>query len=454
MTGPSLLGVGHQSISSLTTKDNQRNDLAMIFDGIALMCKQNQLPIPTILGVRGKCGTDSIDNHMKILMIADLCQSLSFLVRRESQMESQNQSTSTHNCKKSATEDKDYYGDGSRARMIIELSKIIMQFLDTENTSNLPPEEIDRMVLECLLDTYRIPSIVNEFETETLDFYAWWRRRIKSWIGDPYSKNPSCSCYQRLGWRHLEAMIRETCDQLRPPPLSIVVSGAGSKDVNGEYKLVSEYSTQQQIVDSNTRKNNKSHDIASMVHKRLRMKEPLKMDEPSACACVASINPRPPQPSQGGTGHSLWFATELDEELPNTDCDIDYYCALPRSGKRRRTNPIPPLQEWKRCSHGLFPSPKLTLSGEGACGSDTHWQRLARWILEEDLLSACLCSSAHMRSDEDVDIGVSSIMEFLIEIYEEQGRSNLGETTGSSLGTELLVKLAASCLEEQKRDKY
>jgi len=425
----------------------------MIFDGIALMCKQNQLPIPTILGVRGKCGTDSIDNHMKILMIADLCQSLSFLVRRESQMESQNQSTSTHNCKKSATEDKDYYGDGSRARMIIELSKIIMQFLDTENTSNLPPEEIDRMVLECLLDTYRIPSIVNEFETETLDFYAWWRRRIKSWIGDPYSKNPSCSCYQRLGWRHLEAMIRETCDQLRPPPLSIVVSGAGSKDVNGEYKLVSEYSTH--TANSGLQHPEKQQEPRYRFYGSQKVAyERTTKDGRTFSLCLCGVNQSPTSTTQGGTGHSLWFATELDEELPNTDCDIDYYCALPRSGKRRRTNPIPPLQEWKRCSHGLFPSPKLTLSGEGACGSDTHWQRLARWILEEDLLSACLCSSAHMRSDEDVDIGVSSIMEFLIEIYEEQGRSNLGETTGSSLGTELLVKLAASCLEEQKRDKY
>lgn len=450
MAGTNLIDDGHQNISTLTTKDNQRNDLAMIFDGIALMCKQNQLPITTRFGVRDECLTDAIDNHMKILMIVDLCQSLSFLVRRESQ----NQYTKKYNCKKSAAEDDDYYNDDSRARMIIELSKVIMQFLDTENASNLPPEDIDQMVLECLLDTYRIPSIVNEYETETIAFYEWWRRLIKSWIGDVYSKNSSCGCYQRLGWCHLEAMVRETRDQLRPPPLSIVVSGAGSKDVNGEYKLVIEYSTH--VANTELQHQEKKQELHHRFYGSQKVTyEKTNMDGRTFSLCLCGVNQSPTSiTNQGGTGHSLWFLSELDEEQPNTDCDIDYYCALPRSGKRRRTNPIPPLQEWKRCSHGLFPSPQLTLSSEGACGSDTHWQQLARWIVEEDLLASCLRWSTNKPSDEDTDIGVSSIMEFLIETYEEQGRSNLGETKGSSLGTELLVKFAASCLEEQKRGKY
>ncbi len=438
----------HQNISN-PTKEYRRNDLAMIFDGIALMCKQNHLPIPSRFGVRGKGGTEVMENRMKTLMIVDLCQSLSFLVRWETQMETQNESANLS--RRDVRDDGDNEDDVCcddvcRTRMIIDLSKVIMEFLDTENALSLSPEELDRMVLGCLLDTYRIPSIVNDFETDTVAFYDWWRKRIKSSIGDPYSKNQqSGGCYQRLGWRHLAAMIRETRDQLRPPPLFIVVNGAGSKEVNGEYKLVGDYSLP--VANGGLQRQEQQQEPCYRFYGNRKVAyEKTTKDGRTFSLCLCGVNQSPT--SQGGTGHSLWFLTELDEEQPNTDCDIDYYCALPRNGNCKRTNPVPPLQEWKRCSHGLFPSPKLALSDAEGAGSDIHWQRLARWILEEDLLAECCWWCTHKQRDKDADSGFSSVMEFLMEIYEELGRSNLGDTAGSSLGTELLVKFAASCLAE------
>jgi hypothetical protein len=56
-----------------------------------------------------------------------------------------------------------------------------------------------------------MPSVANDFETDTVAFYDWWRRLIQSWI-----RCPVWAGYHRLGCRHLAAMMQETTrDEVR-----------------------------------------------------------------------------------------------------------------------------------------------------------------------------------------------------------------------------------------------
>lgn len=308
------------------------------------------------------------------------------------------------------------------------------------------------MVLDCLLNAYRLPSLVNNFKAETMNFYEWWRRRIKCWIKQPALENGQSSYfYQQLGWRHLAAMIRETYDHLRPPPMSIIVTGARSKEVNGNYKLVDR--SPSLAANNVVQRNEKRHPI---YYSRSVTYENTTSDGKTFSLCLSSVDHSPTSTAHNSSGYSLWFLTELDEEQPNTDCDIDYYCALPRNGKHTRPNPIPPLDGWKRCSHGLFPPPKLVPSRstelriDDGTSSETYWQSLARWILEEDLIATCLWWCTHKPRNEDVDSGIALVLEFMSEIYQEEGSKNLDAAANSSLGTEFILKFAAACLRRRK----
>jgi hypothetical protein len=452
MQGHKLTDDIHQNISN--TKDTG-NILERIYFDIVLLSKQNQLPIPSIsddtIGVTTKDEDDAtMENHIKTSMIEDLCKSLSFLVRWETENEMQN-ATANRSSDAQKAKDNEY----SKALTIVNLSKAIMEFLDSDNASNLSPEELDRIVHGGLLDMYRIPSVANGFDIETVAFYDWWRRRIKDWIiREPSSRNSHDGGYYRLGWRHLTAMIQETRNHLRPPPRSVRVRGAGSKVVNGEYKLVSGNNLSQGARGGEEKQQHYYRYYSSQ--KLTYEKTTVEGRTLSLCLCVVDDSPTSTTQDQG---NSLWFLSELDEEQPNTDCDTDYYCAPPRSGKNKRTNLIPPLGGWKRCSHGLFPPPTLVPVGAvpvpRSDSSDTHGQRLTRWILEEDVLATGWFWSNNNNNNNKlpggddvvvVDAGIASILELLIDFYEEDGGSNLAAQTGCSMGTELLVKFAAACL--------
>jgi len=469
----------HPKISN--TKDTGNNNvLERIYFDLAWLSKPNQLlpsSRPSISDVTIGATTVTTDeddaameNHSNMTMsmiIEDLCKNISFLVRQETENELQN-----------AQNAKDI-DDSSKAaaHTIVNLSKAIMEFLDnSDNASNrLSPDELDRIIHGCLLDIYRMPSVVNDFDTDTVAFYDWWRRRIKDWIiltREPLSsRNNSHGSgyeyeyeyeYYRLGWRHLTAMIQETRNHLRPPPRSVRVRGAGSKVVNGEYKLVvvkgREENQQQEPYYRYYSSQKLTYEKATAEGRTL-----------SLCLCIVDDSPTSITQNQG---NSLFFLTELDEEQPNTDCDTDYYCAPPRYGndKDKQVNLIPPLGGWKRCSYGLFPPPTLIPVGAvpvavavpGSNSSDdTHGQRLARWILEEDVLATGWSWSNKNKNKNSnkppggnddmavVDAGIASVLELLIDFYEEDGgsSSNLAaQTDCSSMGTELFVKFAAACL--------
>lgn len=93
-------------------------------------------------------------------------------------------------------------------------------------------------------------------------FYDWWRKHILLWITagnqqrdnrkQPQPQHYHCNRnrnrnyqrYNNLGWKHLKAMVSETREHLSPPPHSYIVSGAGSRAVNGRYRLSPEFLVQ------------------------------------------------------------------------------------------------------------------------------------------------------------------------------------------------------------------
>lgn len=144
-----------------------------------------------------------MDNQIKLSMIECLCKSISFLVQWATDNEMRKAPSACDSI--GVQNDNKHTGEHDFTARIITLSKVVMEFLESDNVPNLAPHKFDDKIIGCLLDVYRMPSVANGFETDTVAFYDWWRRLIQSWI-----RCPVCGDYQQLGCCHLAAMIEET----------------------------------------------------------------------------------------------------------------------------------------------------------------------------------------------------------------------------------------------------
>ena len=117
--------------------------------------------------------------------------------------------------------------DYNTTRRIVNLSKTVMEYID-DNSSSLPPDVLDFMIRECLLKLYRIPSVIRDFQTQVMNFFDWWRNLIKGWI-----KCSVYSDYNKLGWRHLAAMIQ---DIMTDPDVDCYLQKHYSLSLNGKRK--------------------------------------------------------------------------------------------------------------------------------------------------------------------------------------------------------------------------
>lgn len=452
MWGQTLTKAGHPELLSACL--DTRN--------MMLLSQVRQLSRPSTFGVtigkQTKQETETVENDVRKPMIETMWQSLSVLVDRETEKGAKKART---NPPGNVPNSKEHSEEKIRNQTIVSLSQSITDCLDTASNS-LSPDELDDIVRGCLLETYRLPLIANGFPTETAAFYDWWRCRIKNWIGSN-EHHSSGGSYRRLGWRHLAAMIQETRDHLRPPPVSILVRGAGSKVVNGEYHVSSGYGVSRTV---GREQSNHRQQQQQQHSYRYYSASPLTYEKPTPdgrtlSLCLCRVDQSPTSTIHNDRGHRLWFLTELDEEQPHTDCDIDYYCALPRGGKAcgLRTNPIPPVRGYKRCCpHGVFPPPTLVPIGavgnaEGSDEDTNHWQNLTRWILDEDVLATCgwHCNYQNRaewdNSDGAVNAGIAAVLGLVVEVYEE----GIPGTNNTAMGTELIVKFAAACLQGPRR---
>lgn len=241
---------------------------------------------------------EQMDHEIKTSLIEGLCKNISFLVEWANQNEdiiSREEYSQTENGNENES------GDSS-IRRIINLTVEVMEFIDAEQASKLSADKLDEIVHGCLLDVYRMPSVANGFQIETVAFYDWWGRLIKGWIQCP---NPPS--HRRLGWRHLKVIIHETRDHLRPPPRTRAFRLKRRRNQRFRY-----YSAQRI-----------AYEKITPVGRTL-----------SAILCDLLNSPSPVTSYQG---NALWFLRELDEEQSNNrDRGINYCCFMPKYGKRKQ----------------------------------------------------------------------------------------------------------------------
>ena len=226
-----------------------------------------------------------MEKNYKLLLIEELCKNLSVLLAR-SEIDKHHQHNETETNKGTPNDDDDSSNrnnnkKNSVASRFVRLSKTVMEFIDYEHeheheckrettatttsslTKSISAEQLDRIITGCLLNIYRVSSVVNGFPGDTMAFFDWWRKHIFRWITVLGNTSTNCQQQQRkqkqhykcnyhqhnhhhqqynnLGWKHLKAMVSETRDHLSPPPYSYIVSGAGSQAVNGRYTLSPEF---------------------------------------------------------------------------------------------------------------------------------------------------------------------------------------------------------------------
>ena len=122
---------------------------------------------------------ETMDNQMMLSMIECLCKSISFLVQWATDNERRKALLACGSC--DVQNDSKHTGEHDFTARIIALSKVVMEFLESDNVSNLAHHKFD-IYLGCLLDLYRMPSVANGFETDTVAFYDWWIRLENSFL--------------------------------------------------------------------------------------------------------------------------------------------------------------------------------------------------------------------------------------------------------------------------------
>eukprot|EP00536_Pseudo-nitzschia_multiseries_P016399 jgi/Psemu1/292510/fgenesh1_pg.1100_\ len=222
-------------------------------------------------------------------------------------------------------------------------------------------------------------------------------------------------------------MVEETREHLTPPPYSYLVTGAGSKVVNGRYVLSTPCMLMKDDGDGDgggdggngdgdanappryryyhSGSSSSSSSSSSLVYEQ-RLPSATTI---SLCRCDMSYGPT----TSSSLKNSAWFLTQLDEEQPNTDCDTDYYYATPRVAvqsshqllqpqKPQQPQPqqpqqqqpqqsLPPAHGWIRRGHGRFPTPTVIAEaggyGGGGRGRGTSFpDALAEWIVTHDVI--------------------------------------------------------------------
>jgi hypothetical protein len=151
-----------------------------------------------------------MDNHMLSKVIKNLCKSLSFLVQWENENEQRRTSAKRSGDIHRANENDDV------AARIINLSKVIMEYLDKYG-STLSPKELDHIVQQCLVDVYGMPSVVNGFKNDILAFYEWWSRIKRNCednssafcqVGAPFQETENSPSGRQNGHRMVKASRR------------------------------------------------------------------------------------------------------------------------------------------------------------------------------------------------------------------------------------------------------
>jgi len=202
---------------------------------------------------------------------------------------------------------------------------------------------------------------------ETQAFYNFYRQFALKLI-------TSQSLPLRLyGWDTVTELIEASTD-LRPPPKSFLVSGAGTTFVNGTYKFASPASNDGFVRPGTDVRY--EHSIPSEDSEGKEKKITL-------FRCTMRSQQK------------WWFLSEADEDQPGTDKDIDYY----QHKSKKHEESEPPVSGWVTCKNsGIDPPPILEARGLMVPPGEeynTMEHQLAKWAISNGIIELVLGSSIH-----------------------------------------------------------
>ena len=251
----------------------------------------------------------------------------------------------------------------------INVAKAAMDFMDMTSEDMLKKQRHESLNT-IRYDLQRIfDKIAPTRRKETYSFYQFWR-------GFALKLITSQSLPLKLfGWETVTDLIEASTD-MRPPPKSFMVSGAGCTFVNGTYKYAGG------MTDDGFAK------PGSEVRYELQI--PTSLPDSEGGGKKLTLFRCTMRSSQ-----KWWFLSEADEEQPGTDKDIDYY---QHKSKKHEENEPPPMG-WVTCrSSGIDPPPRLQSSGIMVpIGEEfnTMEHQLAKWAIENDIVKLVLGDSIH-----------------------------------------------------------
>lgn len=250
----------------------------------------------------------------------------------------------------------------------IRLARAVMEYMGSASE-----ESLKRQAHESLntirYDTQRIfEKLAPTHRKELYQFFEFWRYLTLKLI------NSKSLPLRLFGWEQVTEII-DACTDMRPPPQSYVVTGAGHKFVNGRYSYAGPLTE-----DGFYRAGSE----VSYVRKI-----PTSLSEKEGGGKTLTLF-RCTMRSH----HKWWFLSEADEEQPGTDKDIDYY----QHKSKQHEEGLPSSTGWGTCRGSIDPPPTLTPIGLMVpVGEEynTLEHQLAKWAIENFVIELVLGESIH-----------------------------------------------------------
>jgi hypothetical protein len=265
-----------------------------------------------------------------------------------------------------------------------DISQVTLLHLRTLKVEDLDNKATKSLSLVCKA-LCRIFEHLSESRRDAwLEFYALWRCLALRFITSP-------SLPLRLtGWEQIKEMVRFAISN-RPPPRSIVCSGAGTAICNGEYHCTGTICLDGYV-----------HPGTAVSY--VRIVPSTASEGPDRLRRVVKLTLNR---SITREQKKQWFLSEMDEEQPGTDLDVVFYRHLDFEVER------PPQHGWVTClSNGHDPPPEFTPIGSMVPRGEelqTLEHRLAQWVIDNNILD-CLLGDAML--DQDV-VNQSGLLPFM-----------------------------------------
>jgi hypothetical protein len=248
----------------------------------------------------------------------------------------------------------------------INMSKAVMLYFDQLSMDHLQWLPLDQFAKTFQALRRIFDRLGGARRTARMQFYTLYRSIVLSMI---------CSTSLSLklfGWEQVNNLI-DACSEHRPPPLKFRIYNSGVTSVNGIYEFAG----------TTTPDGYAKHDADTSYIRTVPSDAKVDSGKKFTLFLCTMRNKR----------LKRWFISEVDNEEPGTDRDVDYYQHKSKDHEWAH----PPTDGWITCqSAGVDPPPSLQPIGymlPSGQEMNTLEQRLANWAIENELVEKVLSDS-------------------------------------------------------------